>query len=220
MSQLSLPQSMPALEIITGSLIAEMPDMQIPKGVPQEAARPASVMMLLVGPIEAAELVLTLRSEHLKSHAGQVSFPGGKPDAGDASLLHTALRECEEEIGWPAKNIEVLGYLPQHLTGTGYLIQPVVGYSPVAPDAFLDQLHLQQAEVASVWTEPVSPYLDEMRYLPQSREWQGRTRHYYVIENTKPVIWGATASIMLSFARCLNGEYDKHKIRNNGPILC
>ena len=194
--------------------------MQVPAGVSEAEARPASVMMLLIGPPDALELVLTLRSQHLKTHAGQVSFPGGKPEAGDATLLHTALRECEEEIGWPAENIDLLGYLPQHLTGTGYLIQPVVGYSSVSPDLFMDRLIVQAGEVASVWTEAVAPYLDEERYMPQSRQWQGRTRHYYVIKNTEPVIWGATASIMHSFARFLNGGYDHAKIGAHEPIPC
>lgn len=210
--------SVPHPSQLSEYLLPHMPEMQLPEGVPAEAARPASVMMLLVGNPQAPELVLTLRSAHLKSHAGQVSFPGGKPDAGDQTLLDTALRECEEEIGWPAKNIEVLGFLPLHLTGTGYLIQPVVGYSQEPPGLFLEKLKIQNDEVASVWTEPLLPYLDEARYVPKSRDWNGRTRHYHVIDKTEPVIWGATASIMLSFARRLHQKSDD--LDDATPISC
>lgn len=174
----------------------------------QAGMRPAAVMLLLIGEAGPTDIVFTLRATHLKQHAGQVSFPGGKLDPADAGdLRQTALRECSEEIGWPCDRIDVLGYLPTYLTGTDYLIQPVVGYSPVAPPTFLEQLDLQQDEVASVWTQPLHPFLDMERYLSDKWESGEQIRHFYKIADTDPMIWGATASIMLSFARIVKDAY-------------
>lgn len=235
---------MPSLNDISRCLLSEMPDMQSMLEGAEAGVRPAAVMMLLIGPSDALEIVLTLRAAHLKQHAGQVSFPGGKPDAGDESLLHTALRECEEEIGWPdsltpdsltkdamtkdaitkhemtrdaaikigaaESKIDILGYLAPHQTGTGFLVQPVIGYSDILPEAFLARLHLQESEVASVWTEPLDSYLDDARYVKENRKLQnGSMREFYYITGTQPVIWGATARMMLSFAQALKADYSE-----------
>ena len=230
---------MPSLNDISRCLLSEMPDMQSMLEGAEVGVRPAAVMMLLIGPSDALEIVLTLRAAHLKQHAGQVSFPGGKPDAGDESLLHTALRECEEEIGWPdaltpdsltkhemtkhemtrdaaikigaaESKIDILGYLAPHQTGTGFLVQPVIGYSDILPEAFLARLHLQESEVASVWTEPLDSYLDDARYVKENRKLQnGSMREFYYITGTQPVIWGATARMMLSFAQALKADYSE-----------
>ena len=230
---------MPSLNDISRCLLSEMPDMQSMLEGAEAGVRPAAVMMLLIGPSDALEIVLTLRAAHLKQHAGQVSFPGGKPDAGDESLLHTALRECEEEIGWPdsftkdamtkdaltkdamtrdaaikigaeESKIDILGYLAPHQTGTGFLVQPIIGYSDILPEAFLARLHLQESEVASVWTEPLDSYLDDARYVKENRKLQnGSMREFYYITGTQPVIWGATARMMLSFAQALKADYSE-----------
>lgn len=194
-------------------LLPTMPPMDLPAGV-----SPAAVMLLLVGEPTAPEVVLTLRSSRLKRHAGQVSFPGGKPDEGDADLCVTALRETEEEIGWPADKIDILGYLPLHLTGTNYLIQPVIGYSAVMPEAFIAQLTPQTEEVDAVWTTPVFPLLNLQRYEHQQREWQGQTRQFFTISDTDPVIWGATAGMLRSFAQAVQSGYDEQSPLT--PIHC
>lgn len=203
----------PAGAALSEKLLAKMPPMDLPDGV-----SPAAVMMLLVGTEDAPEVVLTLRSSQLKRHAGQVSFPGGKPDTGDADLCATALRETEEEIGWPADKIDILGYLPLHLTGTNYLIQPVIGYSAVMPDDFIAMLTPQAAEVETVWTTPVLPLTNLQRYEHQHRDWQGQRRQFFTITDTDPVIWGATAGILRSFAQAVQSGYDEDSPLT--PIHC
>ena len=225
---------------ISKSILSDAPEMPDAEALAKAGLRPAAVMMLLVGAPETPELVLTLRAAHLKQHAGQVSFPGGKPDVADESLLHTALRECAEEIGWPPKqssletdtkrsnserledashqehqdepkattNIDILGYLAPHQTGTGFLVLPVVGYCKIIPDKFLASLSLQETEVASVWTSPLAAFLDETRFVKHiGKTSDNRPRVLYNIDGTDPVIWGATARMILSLARAVKGDY-------------
>ena len=154
--------------------------------------------MPIVAHEEALTLLLTRRAAHLKFHSGQVSFPGGRTDEADSSPEATALRETEEEIGLARERVEVLGRLPEYTTGTGYRITPVVGLltPPLA-------LHPDPAEVDEVFELPLAVVLDPANHHRDSREWQGRSRQFFVIPHDKHYIWGATAGMLVNLYRHL-----------------
>ncbi len=171
---------------------------------PAEPARvaytPAAVLVPLVDRPEGMTILLTLRTEHLTDHAGQVSFPGGRVEAGDRDVIDTALRETEEETGIERRFIDVLGYLDRYRTITGFDIEPVVGLvSPgfrLRPDPF---------EVAEVFELPLERVLCAESFRRQARLHQGRERHFYEIPHEDYHIWGATAGILRNLcarARC------------------
>lgn len=152
--------------------------------------KPAAVLIPVVARPNATVL-LTQRSGDLSSHAGQISFPGGRIDAGDPSPLATALREAEEEIGLEARHVRPLGYLSPFLSRTGYRIVPVV--SLIEPDV---ALRLNPAEVDEAFEVPLDFLMDPANHHLKSREWQGRLRHYYAMPYGERYIWGITAGIV------------------------
>ena len=142
-------------------------------------------------------VLLTLRSAKLNAHAGQVAFPGGRMEAGETSE-QAALREAEEEVGLAQGLPRLLGRLPNHLTGTGYLITPVV--------ALVDPpLHLvtDPGEVAECFELPLHVVLDARAPQRRRTEFKGRMREFWVWPHEKHYIWGATASILVNLARVL-----------------
>jgi len=140
-------------------------------------------------------VLLTLRTSHLKAHAGQVAFPGGRIDPGDVSPEAAALREANEEIGLDPAVPELAGRLPEYVTGTGYHITPVVGLLPPglplvpSPD-----------EVAAIFVLPLSVLLDPAAPERRSRMFRGRQRHFWVWPHAEHYIWGATAGILVNLA--------------------
>lgn len=164
--------------------------------------RAAAVLVPLVMHAEPS-ILLTLRSSALKAHAGQVAFPGGRLEHGETPE-QAALREAEEEIGLPQSWPVLVGRMPLHLTGTGYLVTPVLAMLepgfPVVADP---------GEVAEVFELPLSILLDPASPRRESREWKGRLREYWVWPHETHFIWGATATILVSLARALRGEYDR-----------
>ncbi len=152
--------------------------------------RPAAVLVAIVDHAEPTVL-LTQRAQHLPDHAGQVSFPGGKIDKGDASPLASALREADEEIGLARSFVAPLGYLDLYMTTLGYRIVPVI--ARVKPGFTLT---LNMGEVDAVFEVPLSFLMDQNNVQRQSRDWQGMTRHYYAITFGERYIWGVTAGIL------------------------
>jgi 8-oxo-dGTP pyrophosphatase MutT (NUDIX family) len=136
-------------------------------------------------------VILTERAGHLAKHAGQVVFPGGKIDPEDASPEAAALREAQEEIGLDPANVEVLGRLPDYLTGTGYRIKPVLAL--VDPDV---RFAPNPEEVDAVFETPFPYLMDLSNYRRESRVWQGIERHYYTMDWDGHLIWGVTAGII------------------------
>ncbi|MBV9347265.1 MAG: CoA pyrophosphatase [Pseudolabrys sp.] len=157
------------------------------------AVRPIRPAAVLVAVIERDEpmVLLTQRSQHLPDHPGQISFPGGKIDAGDDSAAVAALREAEEEIGLAREMVEPLGYLDLYMTTLGYRIVPVVARLRTK-----FELALNKAEVDSAFEVPLSFVMDIANHQRHSREWQGMTRHYYAITFGERYIWGVTAGIL------------------------
>ena len=152
--------------------------------------RPAAVLIGIVER-EAPTVLLTQRSAHLNDHAGQISFPGGKIDAGDASPLAAALREAEEEIGLDRSFIDPIGYLDVYATGFGFRILPTV--ARVRPGF---ALRVNPNEVDEAFEIPLAFLMDPVNHQRHSKEWRGIMRSYYAMPFADRYVWGATAGIL------------------------
>ena len=138
-------------------------------------------------------VLFTRRAENMSSHAGQVSFPGGRVDVGDRDHVHTALRETQEEIGVSSEQVDIVGFLDTYETRTGFRITPVVGV--IHPEL---ELEINTHEVAEVFEVPLDHLLDPRNYETQSLEWQGAMRFFYAVTYQNHYIWGATAGMLKS----------------------
>ena len=151
---------------------------------------PAAVLVpIILGP--ELSLLLTRRTSHLKKHAGQVSFPGGRIDPEDADAEAAALREAEEEIALDRDRVEIVGRMDDYVTGTGYRITPVLGLLPPGL-TFRPSPH----EVETVFEFPFSVLLDPDAPKRQKQHVKGVWREYWVWPHPDHFIWGATAAIM------------------------
>jgi 8-oxo-dGTP pyrophosphatase MutT (NUDIX family) len=160
---------------------------------------PAAVLVpFVLGPIPG--VLLTKRTAHLTSHAGQISFPGGRIDPEDADAEAAALREAEEEVGLDPARVEVLGRLDTYVTGTGFRIIPVVGLLPPGEALAALGLHLSAHEVELVFELPLSVLLDPAAPQRQRAQWRGRWREFWVWPHPEHHIWGATAGILMNLA--------------------
>lgn len=157
--------------------------------------RPAAVLVPVLVRAGAPAILMTRRSEDLPSHAGQVSFPGGKVDDTDASPLDAALRETEEEVGIHRRFVEPLGFLDVYETGTGFAIKPVVGL--VHPGYTITP---EPGEVAEVFDVPLAFLLDPANHERHSAMWKGVKRTYYAMPYNDHYIWGATAGMVKNLA--------------------
>ena len=159
---------------------------------------PAAVLVPLVERKEGVTVLLTLRTDHLYDHAGQISFPGGRVDTVDTDAVAAALRETEEETGIPGTRVEVVGRLPDYETRTGFIVTPVVGF--IAPPF---EIAADPFEVAEVFEVPLSFVLDRANHRRQSRVWQGAERWFYVLPFEDRYIWGATAGMLVNLCEVL-----------------
>jgi 8-oxo-dGTP pyrophosphatase MutT (NUDIX family) len=153
--------------------------------------RPAAVLVPLVERGGGVNLILTRRAALLKHHPGQVAFPGGKQEPGDATPLAAALREAEEEIALHPGQVEVLGGLDPHETVTSFAVRPFVGLIDPGFRAVPDP-----GEVEEVFEVPLAFALDPGNMQVHGRVWQGFERRYYVIPYGPHYIWGATARML------------------------
>lgn len=160
---------------------------------------PAAVLVPLVERPEGLTVLLTQRTVHLEHHAGQISFPGGRAEEHDRSPVETALREAEEEIGLHRRSVrEIAGFLDLYQTVTGFLVTPVVGFVEPPFDLTLDAF-----EVAEAFEVPLAFVLDPRHHEYRSMYYKGQQRRYYVIPYENRFIWGATAAMLVGFARRL-----------------
>jgi 8-oxo-dGTP pyrophosphatase MutT (NUDIX family) len=160
---------------------------------------PAAVLVPFLLGVEPGVL-LTCRTPHLTSHAGQVSFPGGRIDPGDASAEAAALREAHEEIALDPALVDIAGRMQDYVTGTGYCITPVLGLLPEGMD--LDALRLSPSpdEVAAVFSLPLTVLLDPAAPQRRRAHYRGRWREFWVWPHPEHYIWGATAAILVHVA--------------------
>jgi 8-oxo-dGTP pyrophosphatase MutT (NUDIX family) len=163
-----------------------------------EAVDAAVLLPIIMDP--EPRILFTQRTQHLARHSGQVSFPGGRRDAGDLSPVETALRETMEETGIEPAFVSIAGYLPRYRTGTGFDISPVVG---VLSDGFT--LTPNPDEVAEAFYAPLAFFLDPANRRLETRVWGGRERSFYVFSPEGRTIWGATAAILVDFTARLTG---------------
>lgn len=164
------------------------------------AGKPAVPAAVLVPVVlgESASILLTKRTAHLKAHAGQVSFPGGRIDPEDSGPEAAALREADEEIGLDPGSVEVLGRMEDFVTGTGYRITPILG---IVPEGLIYRLSAH--EVDSIFELPMSVVLDPDAPRLQRQHVNGRWREYWVWPHPDHYIWGATAAILVRLAEKL-----------------
>jgi 8-oxo-dGTP pyrophosphatase MutT (NUDIX family) len=163
---------------------------------PDSAAVPAAVLIAVTDRPEPG-VILTVRREHLRTHAGQVAFPGGRRAAGETAT-GAALREAHEEVGLEASAVEVVAALDDYRTVTGYVITPVVAVVP--PDLPLTP---HDFEVADWFEAPLADLLDPAQQRQEAAMFRGQERRYYVIEWGGRRIWGATAAILVNLSRRL-----------------
>ncbi len=154
----------------------------------------AAVLMPIVERQNGLSVVFTKRTERLKSHSGQVSFPGGKIDESDESALFAALRETEEEIGVGADAIEILGRLPDYYTGSGYHISPVVGMMDAKVECIANP-----HEDEHIFEVPLDFLMNPDNHHINSRVFENIERYYYVMPWGKHHVWGVTAGIVRMF---------------------
>ena len=167
------------------------------KMFPAEPAR-AAVLVPLVERPTGLQVLLTQRASHLKNHPGQISFPGGRIESADAGPWEAALRETREEIGLEPQFVTRAGYLQDHLVISGFRVTPAVGF--VQPGF---NLHLDETEVENVFEVPLEFVLDLRNHLPRDRSIAGHTVITHEIPYEGRQIWGATASMLITFARLL-----------------
>jgi 8-oxo-dGTP pyrophosphatase MutT (NUDIX family) len=167
-------------------------------GVGRIGTTAAAVLIPVIAQAQGLTVLFTQRTQHLKSHSGQVSFPGGRAEPGDASAEFTALREAQEEIGLALERVEILGRLPEYHTRTGFRVTPVIGL--IQPPL---ELTPDPREVESVFEVPLSFLLDPANRQRRTRELQGRSVGFYVFEYQGHMIWGATAGMLVNLHKML-----------------
>jgi 8-oxo-dGTP pyrophosphatase MutT (NUDIX family) len=198
-------------DALAGSSEAEprpMSRMQLPLNLDRllesqwlSALRRAAVLVPVVDRPEGPTVVLTQRSEQLRNHKGQISFPGGRRDDADLDAVDTALREAEEEIGLPRRHVEVIGYLDDYPTFSLYRVTPVVG---VIRD--LPPLRIDAAEVAEAFEVPLSLLLDPASYQQQYLLRGSVKMPFFEVNHGSYRIWGATAGMLWDLCRKVNAS--------------
>lgn len=171
-------------------LVGDFPELRAKADVP------AAVLVALTDrPVPG--LILTVRREHLRTHAGQIAFPGGRLDPPENAIA-AALREAHEEVLLDPATVEVIGAIEPYRTVTGYIVTPVIGVIPADPP-----LEPHEHEVADWFEAPLGFLLDPRNQQRQSALFQGKRRHYYEIIWNDRRIWGATAAMIVNLSRRL-----------------
>lgn len=192
------PGADPALGQVT-----EVVDEPIPPEIRdrlQTGRRPAAVLVPVLGAEQGAlRLLLTQRTDHLRDHAGQISFPGGGLKSGETSL-EAALREAEEEVGLTRSAVEIFGEMPRYHTGTGFNVSPMVAF--VAAGA---RLAPDPGEVAEIFEAPLDFLVDPRNFRQETRYYRGAWRSFLAVPWAGRYIWGATAGMLAQLSRIIHG---------------
>jgi 8-oxo-dGTP pyrophosphatase MutT (NUDIX family) len=158
--------------------------------------RRAGVLVLLFPSRDGLSVLLTVRTEEVESHKGQISLPGGMADKGDRDIVETALRESAEEVGLKAESVEILGLLDDTVVPSRYIITPVVGYVSSRPVA-----RPSEVEVAEVFHVPVGFFADDKNGRREEREIRGQKFPLWFYDYQGKRIWGATAAILRNLVK-------------------
>ena len=153
--------------------------------------RPASVLVPVIRHPKSLTVLLTKRSEKLRSHKGQISFPGGRREQADGSAAAAALREAQEEVGLDPACVEVIGYLDDYLTVTRYRVTPVVGFVSAPPT-----LKLDEGEVAEAFEVPLDLLVKASSYERKVFSNGGMNIPFFELNHDDRRIWGATAGML------------------------
>ena len=192
------PGADPALGQVT-----EVVDEPIPPEIRdrlQTGRRPAAVLVPVLGAEQGAlRLLLTQRTDHLRDHAGQISFPGGGLKSGETPL-EAALREAEEEVGLARSAVEIFGEMPRYHTGTGFNVSPMVAF--VAAGA---RLAPDPGEVAEIFEAPLDFLVDPRNFRQETRYYRGAWRSFLAVPWAGRYIWGATAGMLAQLSRIIHG---------------
>ena len=156
-----------------------------------QATREAAVLIGVSQGPAGAQVLLTQRTANLRSHAGQVAFPGGRIDHDDASAGDAAIRECTEETGIASRHVEIVGQLAPYLSGSGYRIHPVLAVIAGNPSMVPNP-----DEVEALFQVPLAHLVDRANHRLGSRVWNGTERFFYTIPYQPWHIWGVTAGII------------------------
>lgn len=173
-------------------------DFDLNPGVPRPTD-PARLKQasVLIGVDADERLILTRRAAHLKYHAGQIAFPGGRRDDDDADAVATAMREAHEEIALPPSTVDVIGEMPPHQTISGYEITPILArvgdFTPCA----------EPGEVDEIFRVPMAYVTDPARFTEQRRHWHNTDWGYYTVPYGPYYIWGATARILRALSEAM-----------------
>ncbi|MEN0088161.1 MAG: CoA pyrophosphatase [Pseudomonadota bacterium] len=175
--------------------------------------RDAAVLIPIIDRPGGAAVLFTYRAAHLKAHAGQISFPGGKIDADDESATSAALREFHEEVGISSEHVRVIGQGPDYRTGSGYRIHPIIGIVP--PDL---SMVLDPGEVDRTFEVPLAHLLDPAASELTTKEnlVRGHTVNIYRVAWGEHMIWGITAGIVASLQKTLLGAELRESAAHNG----
>lgn len=169
-------------------------------GEPEIVPTPAAVLVGLIDRTRPTVL-LTERTGHLSNHAGQIAFPGGRVDAGDADVIAAALREAEEEIGLAREHVTVVDIVEPYRAGTNFLVTPVV--AAISPDMTVKP---HPGEVADIFEVPADVILDPANFRLHQVYWKGREREYYELIWNDRRIWGATAAMLVNLGHRIVGR--------------
>jgi 8-oxo-dGTP pyrophosphatase MutT (NUDIX family) len=186
---------MTLLEQLTEALGRPAPEgMQQGDFDPPTVPRHDAAVLIAVTDRPNPGVILTVRREHLRAHAGQIAFPGGRLDANEDHVA-AALREAQEEIALDPAEVRVVGSADPYRTITGYRVVPIIGAIP--PDLALAP---HEDEVADLFEAPLSFLLDPANHRRMNAEFQGATRHYWQIDWQGRRIWGATAAMIVNLS--------------------
>lgn len=183
------------------------PEPQEARLTEQRDPREAAVLMPLAMRESGLTVLLTQRADNLSNHAGQVSFPGGSREPADPTPIAAALREAHEEVHLDPARVEVLGALPDYLTGTGFRVTPVVGLVHEPFNVYADTL-----EVAEIFEVPLSFLMNPVHHEVRVFRWEGGERRFFAMPypaegdagtGRSHFIWGATAGMLRNFYRFL-----------------